>query len=104
MRWHVQFRFDGSDHVTWHPSPEAAMEASYLLIHSGVDVFGIGTGPLKAAIDREYVDRLYEFWSKTRYSLRRATGQPHALQQANPAVARGSTNLPAVDRVVTESA
>jgi hypothetical protein len=74
MRWHVQFRFDGSNHVTWHSGPEAALEAARLLIHSGVDVFGIGTGPLKSATDREYVDRLYELWSRVRNPLKRATG------------------------------
>jgi hypothetical protein len=74
MRWHVQFRFDGSNHVTWHSSPEDALEACCLLIRSGVDVFGIGTGPLKDAVDREYVDRLYDLWSQAKHSPRRNTG------------------------------
>jgi hypothetical protein len=74
MRWHVQFRFDGSNHVTWHSNPEDALEACCLLIRSGVDVFGIGTGPLKDAVDREYVDRLYELWLQAKHSPRRKTG------------------------------
>jgi len=74
MKWYVQFRFDGLDHVVWHPGHEDALEATCLMVHAGVDVFGIGTGPLTDPTDREYVSRLYQFWVRAKYALRPANG------------------------------
>jgi hypothetical protein len=74
MKWHVQFRFDGSNHVIWHSGPEEAIEAGCLMVKAGVDVFGIGTGPLRSSVDREYVNRVYEIWSRAKYPLRRTSG------------------------------
>ena len=45
MNWHVQYSRGTVDHVDMHPTPEEAIEAAYLLIDEGCDVFGIGTGP-----------------------------------------------------------
>jgi hypothetical protein len=46
MEWHVQHRQEEVDLVTWHESPEDAIEAACQMADDGVDVFGIGTGPL----------------------------------------------------------
>jgi hypothetical protein len=32
------------------------------MIKAGIDVFGIGTGPLRDSVDRDYVGRLYKLW------------------------------------------
>jgi hypothetical protein len=72
MKWHVQFRFDRSNHVVWYSGPEDAIQAGCLMIKAGVDVFGIGTGSLKDAVDRGYVSRLYELWSRAKYPSQRA--------------------------------
>ena len=61
MDWHIQFRRDAVDQVDWHPTPEAAIEAACLLIDAGVNVYGIGTGPLTDAIEMEYVNRRAAF-------------------------------------------
>jgi hypothetical protein len=38
-----------------------------------IDVFGLGTGPLKDLVDRGYAARLYENWSRAEYALRRTS-------------------------------
>ena len=63
MTWHVQYRFDGLDHIDRHPTPEAAIEAACALIDAGCDVSGVGTG-LTYAVGRAEIARIYEFWSR----------------------------------------
>ena len=70
--WHVQFRFDGLEHVVWQENPEDAVETACLMVDAGVDVFGIGIGALADAADREYVNRLYQLWARAKYPFRHA--------------------------------
>jgi len=64
MTWHVHYRFDGSDHIDWHPSPESAIESACRLIDAGCDVSAISTGALTDAIGKAEIARIYEFWSR----------------------------------------
>lgn len=66
MTWHVQYRFDGLDHIDRHPSPEAAIESACRLIDAGGEVSAIGTGALTDAIGKVEIARIYEFWSRPR--------------------------------------
>jgi hypothetical protein len=71
MEWYIQFRRDAVDHIDWHPTPEDAIDAACQLIDVGVDVFGLGTGPLTDAISRESINRLYQLWAREKYPFRR---------------------------------
>jgi hypothetical protein len=62
MDWHVQYRAAGVEHIVMHPSPEMAIEAACRLMDEGVDVFGIGTGPLSDSIDQDEITRIYAIW------------------------------------------
>ena len=64
MTWHVQFRAGGPDQITRHPTPEAAIEAACLMIDGGVEVFGIGTGPLTDSIDKTEIAKIYALWAR----------------------------------------
>jgi hypothetical protein len=74
MEWHVQFRRDAADHIDWHQNQEEAIDAACRLVDGGIDVFGLGTGPLTDAIGPEFIDRLYQLWAREKYPFRRATG------------------------------
>lgn len=67
MTWHVQYRKDTVDLIVRHPTPEQAIEAACELIDAGCDVYGIGTGPLTDAIDREHIDRIYAIWARAKH-------------------------------------
>jgi hypothetical protein len=67
MTWHVQYRKDAVDLIGRHPTPEQAIEAACELIDAGYDVYGIGTGPLTDAIDREHIDRIYAIWARAKH-------------------------------------
>jgi hypothetical protein len=67
MEWYVHFRHGGIDQINWHPNPEEAIEVACLLIDLGADVSGIGTGPLKDAVDRDRVKRLYDLWVRPKH-------------------------------------
>jgi hypothetical protein len=68
MTWHVQYRRDTMmEHITRHPSPEDAIEAACRLIEDGCDVFGIGTGPLSEAIERDQIARIYALWARAKH-------------------------------------
>jgi hypothetical protein len=73
MDWYVQFRRDAVDDMSWHPTQEDAIEAACRLIDVGIDVFGLGTGPLTDAIGPEYINRLYQLWAREKYPFGRAT-------------------------------
>jgi hypothetical protein len=64
MDWHVQFRKSAEDRVTWHPSPEEAIEAACSLIDAGCEVFGIGTGALSDSVGPEHIARIYAIWAR----------------------------------------
>jgi hypothetical protein len=64
MTWFVQFRFDGSNHTNRHPTPEEAIEAACRLIKGGCDVYGLGTGPVTASLDKDQIARIYELWAR----------------------------------------
>jgi hypothetical protein len=65
MEWHVQYRKDGAEHITMHPSPETAIEAACRLIDDGNDVYGIGTGPLTDYIGKDVIAKIYALWDAT---------------------------------------
>jgi hypothetical protein len=65
MEWRVQYREGGTDRLVRHPSPERAIQAACLLLDSGRDVFGIGTGP--DSIGKAEIDRIYALWTRTKY-------------------------------------
>jgi hypothetical protein len=67
MTWHVQYRKDDVELISRHCSAEQAIEAACTLIDQGVDVHGIGTGPLSDSIDREHIDRIYALWARARH-------------------------------------
>jgi hypothetical protein len=67
MEWFVQSRHDAVDHIEWHPDEEDAIEAACQLIDTGVDVFGLGSGPLTDSIGPEYIKRLYQLWARKKY-------------------------------------
>jgi hypothetical protein len=66
MTWHVQYCRGLVHHVERHPSPERAIEAACGLIDEGVDVYGIGTGPLTDSIARDEIARIYKFWARAK--------------------------------------
>ena len=67
MTWYVRYRQDTGDHTVWHPSPEAAIEATCRLIDDGPDVYGIGTGSLTDSIDKNQIARIYAIWARAKY-------------------------------------
>jgi hypothetical protein len=66
MSWHVQFRRDDVDHVSWHQRPEDAIEAACQLIDTGHKVYGIGTGPLSDTIDTDQIAHIYALWVRAK--------------------------------------
>jgi hypothetical protein len=71
--WHVQYlTLDGTPAVLQFPTPELAIEQACRLLDDGLDVFGIGTGPLSDSIDRRQIVRIYEIWKRARSRTRHA--------------------------------
>jgi hypothetical protein len=74
MKWGVQYRSEGVEHVLMHPTPEMAIEMACRLIDEGGDVFGIGIGigigPLTDSIDPDQILRIYDIWVQTKFPLR----------------------------------
>jgi hypothetical protein len=66
MRWHVQYRENGEEHIVMHPSPGIAINAACRLIDGGHDVFGIGTGPLADSIGKDGIAGIYALWADAR--------------------------------------
>ena len=64
MTWHLRYQKDGTNHITWHPSPEAAIETACRLIDDSYDVCGIGTEMLVDTISRGEIARIYAFWAR----------------------------------------
>jgi len=64
MRWHVQYREGGTDHLVRYPNPEEAIESACRLIDEGCDVYGMGTGSLINSIGRDEIARIYAFWAR----------------------------------------
>jgi hypothetical protein len=78
MTWHVQYRKDGTDFIERHPTPELAIETACCLIYAGVDVLGIGTGPLTDSIGKDEIARIYAMWVREKRPFGERRGQPRA--------------------------
>jgi hypothetical protein len=66
MTWDIRYNRAGSDHLEAHPTAESAIEAACNLIDQGCDVYGIWTGQLTEAVDREQIIRIYSLRIKPR--------------------------------------
>jgi hypothetical protein len=83
MDWHVQYRERGTDRIERYESPEEAIEAACSLIDGGVDVYGIGTGPLTDSIARDQIARIHAIWARTKYPF--GIKQPASFRQGSRA-------------------
>jgi hypothetical protein len=66
MAWDIRYNREGLDQLESHPTAENAIEAACLLIDQGYDVYGIWTGHLTEAVDREQIIRIYSVRIKPR--------------------------------------
>jgi len=66
MTWHVQYNEGAAAHVARYHTPELAIEAACHLLDAGVDVFGIGTGPLSDSIELAQIAKIYDLWARAR--------------------------------------
>ncbi len=62
MSWHVQYMIPSGETVEFFATPEKAIEAACMLIDSGLEVFGIGTGPLSDSISKTEIAKIYNLW------------------------------------------
>jgi len=66
MTWDIRYNRGTEDYLESHPTAETAIEVACLLIDQGCDVYGIWTGHLTEAVDREQIIRIYGLRIKPR--------------------------------------
>jgi hypothetical protein len=93
MEWHVQYRSAGAEHVAWHPTPEAAIEAVWRMMDDGIDVFGIGEGSMDNSIGRDQVARIYAIWQRGKRPSAGHRQDRHGFDQKIPISLQTPTSL-----------
>jgi hypothetical protein len=59
MTWDIRYNREGLDHLEAHPTAESAIVGACTLIDDGCDIYGVWSGHLIEAVDREQIFRVY---------------------------------------------